>query len=164
MPEVAGYRGERREGLLIAVGIASALVLLLWVGGTVAGARTENGVANAAYALLVTAIAGGVGGWTSAPAAARTRTRLGWAGVVLLLSITAVLIGAVVIGISMGVVQAFADQVDLLYAVPYAIAVGLAYAFIGVLVIGPFALPFTAIAALLWAFVIARRQKRRTVP
>ena len=153
---VAGYREQRREALLAAVAIAALLVVAIAATAIGSGATVNP---FSVVVLIVTLIAGAAGGWAVGPVAFRTRTRLGWAAVVLLLAITALSVGAVVIGITIGFIQAATERVELIYVIPYAIGVGLAYAFIGILVMGPFILPFTALAALVWAFVMAWRRR-----
>lgn len=105
-------------------------------------------------------VAGSLGGWVMAPAAYRARTRTGWAGVIVVLGLLAVVIGAFTVGevISIGIsLSALAS--GSVAGVIGGLFVGPFLAFIGVLYVGLFVLPFTLAASAAWGLVmwLARR-------
>jgi len=106
-------------------------------------------------------VAGLVGGWLLAPRAAGAGTRREWIGVIVRLGLVAVVVGAVGVGMGLGVDSALRGGADGLHLVMSALAVGFLFGVAGIVFFGWTMLPVTLVAAAAWAFVM-RHVVRRT--
>jgi hypothetical protein len=119
----------------------------------------------------VAAIAAGcgtIGGWMAASLAWRAESRREWAGTIFGLAALAVILGAAMIGVA-GVALAQGGIAEPpMKALVVAVAGGVAIAVVGIAIYGVFVLPFTIVAASIWAAVmwLVRRRWRvtRTAP
>jgi hypothetical protein len=109
---------------------------------------------------IPTLIAGLIGGWLLAPRAARASTGRAWLGVVLRLGVVAVIVGAMGVGVAMGVESALHSRTDIGQFILSAIVGGTMAAAIGILLFGWMILPVTTLAAGIWAFFMARLLRR----
>ena len=109
---------------------------------------------------IPTLLAGLIGGWLLAPRAARASTRREWLGVVLRLGVVAVIVGAIGVGIGMGIDSALRGDAELGQVILSTVVGALMLAPLGMLVMGWMILPLTTLAAGIWALVMARLLRR----
>jgi hypothetical protein len=115
---------------------------------------------------LVTAlpimIAAATGGWLTGPRAALAERRSDWLAIVLALALWATFCGALVTGLQFGVATAVVCAHNPIEFAAIAIGFGVWLGLIGTLIAGMFALPFTLVAAAIWAALIQRERDRWT--
>ena len=113
---------------------------------------------------LPTVIAGSLGGWIFGPAARTSQTDRGWAGVIVGLAVTSVVIAAVVVGIQLGLAMETAPRgfETTFHAVLSMVSLTVLF---GVPTFGLFMLPLTIAASAIWALVMVFvRPGRSTTP
>jgi hypothetical protein len=123
-----------------------------WSGGGV-GSLGTYGVA--------TLVAGSVGGWIFGPMAWKARTDGAWVLPIAGLSVTAVVLGASVVGLQLGLVLA-SNAAGPGEAVNAVLAMILFTAVFGGLTLGLFMLPMTFAASAVWALVMVIVRARRS--
>lgn len=141
----------------MAVGTAMGSVLALGELLTGFGGSSIGWVPEIAVGILV---AGSVGGWLFGPGAMMARGRGGWFGVVAGLGLVAVPIGDIAtVGTAVALAAAAGtnDPITLLTAGPI-------YVVLGLIVVGPFALPCTLGAAAVWAAIMYRLRPQASTP
>ena len=148
---VSDHPNLRGQGAIVGFLVAGA-----FVG---AGLLRLLGQADAVGVFLTdgipTLVAGLIGGWLLAPRAARASTGREWLGAVLRLGVVAVIVGAMGMGVAMGVESALRSR-DIGQFMLAIIVGGLVSAPIGLLLFGWMILPVTTIAAGIWALLMAR--------
>jgi hypothetical protein len=106
-------------------------------------------------ALVVIVLATGViGGWVAAPMAWRASDRLEWTGAIVGLGTLAVILGAVMAGWVLAGSSELASS-DPMGRIASIVVGGTALGVLGVVIYGLTVLPFTLIAALIWAAELA---------
>ena len=155
--QIADQRNTRGQGAIVGLVVASVFVA--------AGLQILFGEREGSGRLFLmqgipTLFAGLFGGWLLAPRAARSSTRQEWFGVVLRLGCVAVVVGAIGVGIALGVDSALRSEANVIQFIVTSIGGGLMLAAIGIVVMGWSILPITALAAAIWAFVMARLLRR----
>jgi hypothetical protein len=146
--------------MLAGCAVAGLVVTMFGIFGQVATGALGSDPLGALAALLVTGLAGGVGGWIVGPAAGSATTKVGRAGVVLLLASVATMIGSLTIGLGSGFVHALQSGTEVFAVLPEAVLFGLLLGLIGMVWVGPFVLPFTVVAAVVWLMIMSRFQLR----
>ena len=136
----------RAMGFIAGLVVATMFVLLaLDRPGGVVGSLGTYGVA--------TLVAGSVGGWIFGPMAWNARTDGAWILPIAGLSVTAVVLGASVVGLQLGLVLA-SDAAGPGEAVNAVLGMILFTAVFGSLTLGLFMLPMTFAASAVWALVM----------
>ena len=154
--QVSNVPNLRGQGAIVGFLVACAFV----AAGLLSMLGEEGGTTVFLTQGIPTLIAGLLGGWLLAPRAARAASRRDWLGVVLLLGVVAVVLGAIGVGIAMGVestLRSGAGPGQLMLSI---VVGGLMLAPLGVLVFGWMILPLTTLAAGIWALVMARLLRR----
>ena len=150
MSSTTATRSWRRIGLRYGLGGGAAFAAAGVVVGGIGGLVTS----------LPIVIAGATGGWLTGPRAALAERRSDWLAIVLALALWAVICGAIVTGIQFGVATAVGSAQSPLEFAAVAIGLGVWLGLIGTVVAGLFALPFTLVAAAIWAALIRRERDR----
>jgi hypothetical protein len=105
-----------------------------------------------------TLVAGTIGGWLFGPSAWRARMDADWLRLIVGLGIGALFIGALVTGLSLGIVSALTSGGSLAEAVQVVWAMTLVAATVGMMFPGVLILPFTLVAAAVWAVLMVAIQ------
>lgn len=143
-PRVTGFIA----GLIVAAGFA---LLTLDRSGDIFGSLSTFGVA--------TLVAGSLGGWIFGPTAWNARTDRAWIIPIVGLALTALVIGASVVGLQLGLVVA-SNAVGPGEALNAVFAMILFTAVFGGLTLGLFMLPITLAASSVWALVMVMARSR----
>jgi hypothetical protein len=148
-----GSERQRGGGLGASVGFLGSLVI-----AAVLGAVDSIGGANPSVVGLGLAIvaAGTAGCWLVGPRAVAARSGIDWAKAIFLLGGWAVLIGSAVVVLELVLDSAARVTVQPLSELAAQAPLALVTWSLGVVVAGPYALPFTLVAAALWAWLMSR--------
>lgn len=148
---VRARMGRPPSAKLLGLAVGFLVAAVIAVAGLTTGIVRSTFTSDPPFA-VGTLAAGSIGGWIVGPAATRAHGRGGWLGVVAGLGLIAVLLGDLaVIGTAamLTALAATTDPVTVLISIPL-------YAVLGLIIVGPFALPFTVAAAAIWATAMSR--------
>jgi len=146
-------------GALVGLGVGVGFDLVAGVLWLLSSPKPSD----AGLALLIgvaTPIAGLISGRLLGRAAFAARGRLAWAGVVAGVAFFATVAGDVLIALGFGIGGAIANGTGPFQAMGSALVMTVAYAGLGILFVGPVVAPITGVAALIWAWIMARMSRR----
>jgi hypothetical protein len=109
---------------------------------------------------VATLLTGPIAGAVMAGAAWRARTLRSWLWVVLGMTVLAVIVGAFNVSAIALVISMGNSSQSVLMAIPAFFVAGLPIGILGIILVGPFALPFTLVAAVAWAWGVRRARRR----
>jgi hypothetical protein len=153
----ASQRPHPRQARIIGGLVGLGVGLVLAVAAAVVGLYGSS--IPPGWSILPAVVnAAAIGGWVVGPVAWRTHSKRGWVGVVLVLGLLAVVIGDVAV-----IAELVAFPPSLSTPPPDAMTTAAGALFLGViglLIVGPVALPFTLGAALIWSLVVIALRRR----
>jgi hypothetical protein len=152
----------RVPGLLLGLGVAAIVDVLAVYFEILTGAGPFT-----TFLGLPVLVAGSAGGWFMGSLAWMARSRGKWIGVTIGLAILAVIIGSVTVSetYTIGAALQTTDLAPIL-AVPFGAMSAFGLAILGIVIVGPFALPFTLASSVVWSLLVwfVRRDAQRGAP
>lgn len=141
-------RGARGTGCVVGlvVAVAAEMLMIDW-------SRPGKVIGHVGTLALPTLVAGSLGGWIFGPVAWNARTDRAWLMPILGVAIGAVVIGAFVVGLELGI-PAASQAAGPGEAMQIAVGLLLVTVLIGVPTLGLIMLPFTLAASAIWALVM----------